>query len=275
MWSPERNEWHVGLLEDRLVIARAAGWGQRQAADVQVLPVPPQAPEAPAWQAAVAALGTWLAQQARPRLRLHVVLSARFVRWQLLAWPPQIRRPDEWAAFASLRFRETYGPVVESWRLAHPDPVPGRAVPVSAVDADLLDALQGLETTNGAKLVRVTPYLSAAFDRWRGRLGAGTTWFGVAEPGHLSLCLLHGGAWHGLRSVRCTGTSATDWLAACAPLQAQLGVASGLLLEPAPPLLVAGCTGAPPTRADRDVVWLAPAGDLDGAPDLGRMAWGV
>lgn len=276
MWSPERPVFHVGLLEDRLVIARAAPLWQRRATEVETVAFEPQASaQAPAWEPAVAALTAWLAQQPQKRVRLHIVLSARFVRWQLLAWPPQIGRPDEWAAYATLRFRETYGVAVDGWRLAYPDPVPGQAVPASAIDTALIDALQAMGAASGAQIVCLTPYVSAAFDRWRGRLGRGTAWFGVVEPGHISLCLLHRGGWHGLRSVRHTGSSAAGWLAALPPLQAQMGVASGLAFEQEPPLFLAGCTGAPPSRADRDVTWLSPAGDRDAAPALDRMAWGV
>jgi len=276
VWSPERPVLHVALLDNRLVIARAAPFWTRRLPDVQTVAFEPQADTlAPAWAPAVAALSTWLAQQQLVRARLHIVLSARFVRWQLLAWQPQLKRPDEWAAYASLRFRDTFGAAVEGWRLAHPDPMPGQAVPVSATDLALIDALQAMGAESGVQIAQVTPYFSAAFDRWRGRLGRASAWFGVVEPEHTTLCLLHRGAWHGLRSVRHTSTSAAGWLAALPPLQAQMGVASGLSLEQELPLFLAGCTGAPPSRADRDVTWLAPAGDRDAAPALHRMAWGV
>lgn len=280
MWSPERPAFHVALLEDRLVIARAAPPWKRRLPEVQTLPlaplgaVPTGTVQPPAWQPAVAALSAWLAQQRLPRARLHIVLSARFVRWQLLAWQPQLKRPEEWAAYAMLRFRHTYGASVDGWRLAYPEPQPGQATPVSATDATLIDALHAAATANGAQIAQVTPYFSSAFDRWRKRLGRHTAWFGVLEPGHVSLCLINKGVWHGLRSVRQTGEAA-DWQTVLSPLQAQMGVASGLSLEQQPPLFLAGCMGAPPSFADPSTTWLAPANDSVGASGLHRMAWGV
>jgi hypothetical protein len=268
------------LLEDRLVIARAAAPWKRRSPEVLMLPLEPQlappqgAAQPPAWQPAVTALSAWLAQQQQPGARLHIVLSARFVRWQLLAWQPQLKRPEEWAAYALLRFRHTYGASVDGWRLAYPDPQPGQAVPVSATDVTLLEALQAMAAAHNAQIAQVTPYFSAAFDRWRKRLGRHTAWFGVVEPGHISLCLINKGVWHGLRSVRQTGEG-TDWQAVLSPLQAQMGVASGLSFEQEPPLFLAGCSGAPALSTEPGLTWLAPASEPTGAASLNRMAWGV
>ena len=276
MWSPERPVWHVALLEDRLVIGRAAPpWSMRRP-DVQVLPVEPAATDGLApWAPAVAALSAWLGAQKGARARLHIVLSACFVRWQLLAWPSQLSRPDEVAAYTAVRFRETYGSAVDGWKLLHADPTPGQAFPGCAVDTALLEALQGLGAVSGTQIAQVMPYFSAAFDRWRGRVGRKTAWLGVVEPGYLTLALLHRGGWQGLRSVRHEGLSAAGWQGVLSALQTQMSVASGLAFAQEPALFLAGCSGAPLAPSDQGFTWLAPGSAREAGAGLDRMAWGV
>lgn len=270
MWFAERRPLQVALLEDRVIIG-----GQASGA-VVLKASPPSAPAA-TWDAPLRALTPWLREHATPRTRLQLFLSGDFVRWQLLDWPPTLASPDEVDAYARLRFRTAFGPAADDWQLSLGPLLPGQPLPACAIDQGLLRALEGLQAEGLARLHSATPYFAAAFDRWRRRVGRQTAWFGVAEPGHLTLGLLHRGRWRGLRSCRLPRESQAAeavWGALVPPLQAQMGVSSGLELPAQVPLYLAGCFSAPKASAWPGLVWLAPEG-AQPAQGVERMAWGV
>lgn len=273
MLFAERPVLHVALLEDRLVIGSASR--RRSALDgkAEVVNLPQANPQAPAWQPAVAALAGWLKERDLKRARLHVFLSSQLVRWQLLEWQPQLARPQELEAYVHLRFRATFGAVADSWRVVHTEPLPGRALPACAIDEALLTELQGLQSIGEARVASVVPYFSAAFDRWRGSVGERIAWFGVAEPGSLTLGLLHRGVWHGLRSARHDQQSMAGWRSVLPALQAQIQLASGLDLAKTPPVYLVGCGIASDDRRDPGLVWLR--AESAGQPGIERMAWGI
>lgn len=264
MWSPETLR--VGLSAQRLVLADAGGW-MRKAGAGERIDCAPLSGSAP-WQPAVSALAQKLAGRKGRRPALHVVLSGRFARWQLLPWRAGLTRPQELAAYAQLRFRETYGKAAEGWRVqAAPQP-PGRCVPACAVDAALVEALQAAAGAAHARLVSVTPYYAAAFDRWRGRLKGGPAWFGVAEDDCLTLGLVRGDDWLGLRAQRLDG----DWREALPGLMAQIGIAAGVDAA-ALPLHLAGECEAPAPEGAPPFSWFAPPAAE--APPGSRLALGV
>lgn len=257
---------HIGLAARRLQVAVRGGWPGRASVG-ESLPLP-EASEAEPWQPAVDRLARLLAEEPQPRGALHVVLAGRFARWQLLPWRAELSRPQEFAAFAQLRFREAYGKAAEGWRvLAAPQP-PGHCVPACAVDAALLDALQKAAGAGRARLASVRPYYAAAFDRWRGRLKHGPAWFGVAEDDCLTLGLVRDGDWLGLRAQRLSG----DWREALPGLMAQLGIAAGVDAA-APPLFMAGEGEAPAVEGAAPLSWLAPPQGAGAAPL--RLALGI
>lgn len=272
MLFAERPELRVALLENRLVIGREGRSGSTAADSAEVMELAPATAQVAAWQPALAALGGWLRERQLKRAKLQVFLGGQLVRWQLLEWQPQLASPQELKAYVQLRFRATFGAAADGWRVVHAEPVPGRALAVCAIDEALLAELKSLQDAVGATVVSVVPYFSAAFDRWRGSVGQHTAWFGVTEPGVLTLGLLRSGVWHGLRSVRHAGSA--DWRAALSALQAQLQLASGVDLaeQPAPVYLV-GCNAELQDRSDPRLVWLSP--ESGGRPGVERMAWGV
>lgn len=259
MWSPDTL--HAGLSAQRLVLAGTGAMRPGRMLSCDSLECAPA--DAAPWQPAVAALAQRLAAQRGRRPALRVVLSGRFVRWQLLPWRAELTRPQEVAAFAQLRFRETYGKAAEEWRVLHAPQPPGRAVPACAVDAALLDALRKTSKEAGARLAAVTPYFASAFDRWRGNLKNGSAWFGLIEPDCLSLGLLREGGWIGLRAQRL----GEDWREALPGLMAQIGIPAGADAAPAP-LYLAGEGEAPAPAADLPFTWLRPQA-TDCRPALG------
>lgn len=272
MLFAERSELRVALLEHRLVIGRDGRRGSTAADSVEVLELAPATAQVAAWQPAVAALGGWLRERQLKRAKLQVFLGGQLVRWQLLEWQPQLASPQELKAYVQLRFRATFGTAADGWRVVHAEPVPGRTLAACAIDEALLAELKDLQDTVGATVVSVVPYFSAAFDRWRGSLGQQAAWFGVTEPGVLTLGLLRSGVWHGLRSVRHAGSA--DWRATLSALQAQIQLASGVDVagQPAPVYLV-GCNAESQDSSDPRLVWLSPKSG--GRPGIERMAWGV
>lgn len=272
MLFAERPLLHVALLENRLVIGRAGQRGTHP--ETHVVEVVPAGMHAPAWSPAVAALSTWLRERDVKRARLHVFLSSQLVRWHLLEWQPQLVRPQELEAYARLRFRATFGTVADSWRVVHTEPLPGRSLPACAIDETLLAELDSLQSIGQTGVVSVVPYFSAAFDRWRSSVDHKWAWFGVAEPGSLTLGLLQRGVWHGLRSARHTDPSAAGWRSVLPALQAQIQLASGFDLSKEPPkVYLVGCGTESERTRDPRVVWLA--GERAGQTGLERMAWGV
>ncbi|PZO20593.1 MAG: hypothetical protein DCF26_02630 [Burkholderiales bacterium] len=276
MLFAERPLLQVALLEDRLVIGRA-GHRRGETGKTEVVSVPRSGPHAPAWQPAMSALTGWLRERDLKRARLHVFLSSQLARWQLLEWQPQLARPQELEAYVRLRFRATFGSVADSWRVVHTEPLPGRALPACAIDEALLAELQGLKSVGETTVASVVPYFSAAFDRWRGSMGDRMAWFGVAEPGSLTLGLLHRGVWHGLRSARHEPQGTAGWRSVLPALQAQIQLASGLDLAKAPPVYLVGCGVAVGDRRDPGLVWLAAESSARPTEQSGieRMAWGV
>jgi hypothetical protein len=270
VWSPRVQTWHAGLSAQRLLLAKPAGvWPGRPAACHRIGCAPGVEGGEP-WRPAVTALAQWLAENGGRKPALHIVLSGRFVRWQLLPWRAELSHPKELAAYASLRFRETFGKPAEDWQVLHSPQPPGMTVPACAVDAALLAALRSTCDTAGAGLVAVTPYFAAAFDRWRRVLGKKTLWFGLIEADCVSLGLLRNGHWLGLRSQRADA----DWREALPGMMAQLGVSAGLS-EASPPLYLAGSGEPPAPVAGLAFTWLQPKAQAQRAMADCRMAWGI
>ncbi|MDO9165315.1 MAG: hypothetical protein Q7U13_04340 [Rhodoferax sp.] len=269
MWSPRSRSLHVGLTAQGLIHAKTAGlwWSQVVACErIDSMAVADEEP----WRPAVTALARLLAAQRPGKTKLHIVLSGRFVRWQLLPWRPELTQARELSAYASLRFRETFGKAAQDWQVLHAPQAPGKAVPACAVDTALMEALRSTCETGGASLAAVTPYFASAFDRWRGNLNGKTAWFGLIEPDCLSLGLLHDGNWMGLHTQRLDG----DWRHVLPGMMAQIGISAGLT-ETAPPLYLAGSGEAPLPDPVLAFAWLRPKAQASRAMADCRMALGV
>ncbi|MGB4345985.1 MAG: hypothetical protein WBJ21_06275, partial [Burkholderiaceae bacterium] len=261
--------WHVALSAERLAVARPVAWLPGKFTDGNVVEFAARG-QTPVWQPAVAALARWLASKKGKKLALRLVLSGRFVRWQLLASQPEISRPDELAAYAALRFQENFGHAAQGWQVMHSLQPPGKNMPACAVDAALLEALRTTCESAGARLVSVSPYFAGAFDRWRHVLGKKTAWFGLIESDCVSLGLLRDGNWLGLRTQRVN----EDWRDALPGMMVQTGISAGLP-DPALPLYLVGDHEPPASATSLAFTWLQPkALTRDTLPGL-RMAMGI
>jgi len=271
VWSLSAPVWQVALSAHQLAVAKpAALWpGKFVNFDTVEFAGGASSPLSPPWQPAVAALAQWLATKAGKKPALRVVLSGRFVRWQLLSWRSEISRPEELAAYAALRFRETFGPVADEWQVMFSPQPPGKAVLACAVDSALLEALRTTCKDAGASLTTVSPYFAGAFDHWRHVVGNKTAWFGLIEPDCVSLGLLRDGDWLGLRTQRVNA----HWRDALPGMMAQIGISSGVA-DATLPLYLVG-EGVPPTAsAGPAFTWLQPKALAQAATPGARMAMG-
>lgn len=269
MWSPDRPRWRIGMSSHQLVRTRGRlGWLARDLVfdSVAVEPVSQDMP----WRAAVDALARWLgAANTRPPL-VQIVLSGSFLRWQLLDWRAELSGQQEMAAYAKLRFADTFGKPADAWQILHAMQPPGRPTPACAAEVALLQALQGACREAGARLDLVVPYFASAADHWRSKLGKGTTWFGLIEPDWLSLGLLHQGSWQALRAQRIDG----DLHSVLPGLMTRMAVSAGGLRSPAQ-IYLAGASVSPASLADLPFEWLRPAGAAGAGTDARRLALGI
>ncbi len=290
MWSLSRPVFHVGLSAQRLVLARASGLWSGKLTDWESIDLPGRsdgsgssgtsgAVNTPPWKPAVDALADCLARKKADKPSLRVVLSGRFVRWQLLPWRNELTHSNEVAAYTSLRFLETFGKSAQDWQMVHSPQGPARPAPACAVDAALMDALQQLNATTSARLDLVTPYFSAAFDQWRGKLRNKPTWFGAIESDCVTLGLLKDNHWVSLQSQRLSD----DWREILPGMMAQMRIALGMA-DPSMPIYLVGEAGpatspAPPAKLnpqrDLQVVWLKPAAGSGHKVPGHRLALGV
>lgn len=271
MWSPKTL--NIGLSTQRLVFAETQKmWPSKVAACDSISYA--EVADTELWRPAVAALARLLAEQrkANPKQNpsLRIVLSGRFVRWQLLPWHAELTQPKERAAYAKLNFRETFGNVVEGWQIHIPPQPPDQTIPACAIDAALLAALHTTCKDAGAHLVTVTPYFSSAFDRWRNTLKGKAAWFGLVETDCLSLGLLHEGSWVGLRTQRLDD----DWRDVLPGMMAQISIPNSLE-DTMPRLYLAGDGDRPMPTGELLFDWLQPAARANLGKVGCRMALGV
>jgi hypothetical protein len=253
----------VGLSQQAITVARLPRLGLgtvSSAGAVEHLACQAQAAaeSAESWRAAVDCLAQWLSEQKGQALQMQVVLSGRFVRWQLLPWRIELSGRAELTAYAALRFRETYGKAVQGWSILPAALAPGHTAPAAAVDRGLVDALNALCKTHGAQLQALTPYFSSAFDTWHGGIKGQAAWFGTVESDMLTLGLLQGGQWTALQTQRLSG----DWRAPLNALMAQIALSCDVPDAAQPegklPLYLAGDLPAPVAQPDMPFTWFAP-----------------
>ena len=268
MWSPSSPSWHVTLAADRLAAANAAAYWPGKFGDFEVIQVNSGGQTAP-WQPAVTELAAWLAKKTTKKPSLRVVLSGRFVRWQLLPWQAQISHPDELVTFATLKFRETFGQAVEDWEVILSPQPPGKPALACAVDSALLDALRTTCNKSGAKLVAVSPYFSVAFDRWRYVFRKKTAWFGLIESDCVTVGLLSNGQWSGLRTERVN----MNWQDALPAMMAQIGICADVS-DAALPIFLVGDANEPVGVNGLSFTWLKPKELLNCVTPGGRLALG-
>jgi len=124
-------------------------------------------------------------------------------------WNPTLRTDAEWLALARHRLVTVHGAAAEHWELRITETVRMGSMIACGVESALLDAVQAKVTESRATLSSVQPYLIAAFNRIRTKIGQESCWLVIEEPGCLMLALIRGGHW---LSIRCRYVD-PDWRA--------------------------------------------------------------
>lgn len=153
------------------------------------------------WAAALEALPEVLkGTSGSPQVSL--VLADQFVRYALLPHNDALKTDEQWAALARHRFSVLHGPRADEWDVKIAVTAPHGPRLACAMDRALLHALVGIFHKSGARLASVQPFLVAAFNRIRRRVGHGSCWIVVEETGRLTLALIQRGAWVAIRARR-------------------------------------------------------------------------
>src|SRR5687767_12827568 len=137
---------------------------------------------------------------------VSLVLADQFVRYPLLPSNESLKSVEQWRALAQHRFAALHGPRAAEWDVKICETAPLGARLACAVDRELMESLASTFTKINIRLVSVQPFLVAAFNRIRKRVGNGSCWIVVEETGRLTLALIRRGAWIGIRSRRSDGS---------------------------------------------------------------------
>ena len=156
------------------------------------------------WRAALEALPGILKSNASRDA--SVVLADQFVRYALLPWNEAVKAQEQWLALARHRFCALHGAAAVAWDVKVTETAPHGSRLACAVDRGLIEGIASAFVAAGVNLVSVQPFLVAAFNRLRcailDRIGDGSCWIVVEEPGRLTLALIQRGAWVAIRSRR-------------------------------------------------------------------------
>jgi hypothetical protein len=152
------------------------------------------------WRAAVEALPAIL--KAHSCREASVVLADQFVRYALLPRSDAVKTHEQWLGLARHRFSALHGAIVAEWDIQVTETALRGPHLACAVDQELLAAIASACESAGVTLASVQPFLVAAFNRIRGRIGGGSCWIVVEEPGRLTLARIERGVWLAVRSRR-------------------------------------------------------------------------
>lgn len=202
-----RDRVRIVLSPDRLAMIRLRrGGGRPSVTQTYQVAVDP-ADEGGGWASAMTALMAVLTTDAWRAADATVVLSNRFVRYQLISWSDSLDNDVEREAFVRHHFAETYGDVVDRWALRWSDDAAGVSRVACAVDRALLARLTEGAQSAGLRLRSIQPYLMSTLNYWRADIGKRSLWFLLAEPKHLCVSRIRLGRWEGLRCY----TLDEDW----------------------------------------------------------------
>jgi hypothetical protein len=161
------------------------------------------------WAGALEALAGLLAGAAL-RGRASVTLSHHFAPVHLLSAPPVVLKPAEMRGWILDALARQFGEAGRDWLVTWQAEPPGEAFLASSLEPARLAELEGVLRAASLKAVTVQPWLVAAWNRQRRRLGRGHAWFALAEPDRLTLAGLEGGRMRSLRSVRIQGDAVAE-----------------------------------------------------------------
>lgn len=143
------------------------------------------------------ALATALEQNGCQRMKTDMVLADGWARYFMVAPPKNVSSMADCQAAAAMRFHQLYGESPLDWQIdAQWDT--DNAFLACALPNNLLLGLQQACSTQKLRLLSITPYFIACWNRWCRTLD-GNAWFGVVNAGYLTLAAIENGRLHALR----------------------------------------------------------------------------
>jgi hypothetical protein len=134
-------------------------------------------------------------------LRIEVLLSDRFVRYQILEWRPGVVTRAEWRAYAMHGFTAVHGDTAKDWQFRIDLVPPGRPSLACAIDNTLVETLRDLSSKRASRLVGVRPQFVKLFNRRHfSAHHKEQIWFAVVEDCHLCLGVQADKTWRVLRN---------------------------------------------------------------------------
>jgi hypothetical protein len=214
-WSPETLQ--VALFPARVIATKIeSGWRTR-VIDKRVVETADLAPDPsragatgsgqpgadPAWKATVAALDEVLAGFTTPGIPATVIVSSRFVRYIIVPWRDNVIGATEQAEFARHCFSNVYGATSVDWEIRISSGGFRRNALASAVDAQMLRAVEKVVTGRGFRIASIQPNFMAACNRFRRELGGYQSGcIAVLEPGRVALGIFDRTGWRTLSARR-------------------------------------------------------------------------
>ena len=157
-------------------------------------------------------------------LPLTLVLSNQFVRYQIIPAMPAFSPADKVMAVATHCFRESYGDSVDNWTI-RVSPIPqGDSLLISAIDTELLTAIEALCQKYQCKLSSLQPYLMSGFNSMRRQIASGVSALVQVEAGRLTIALMRDGQWQNITATK----TLKDWSEDLAALISREMLLSGL-----------------------------------------------
>lgn len=191
------------LSTPRLLVLRRASINRWRHGGITARSTPVDQTETSAdWRAAVAALGSALASEARHGTRVHIALSDLWVRSHLMPAISTSLNEDEMPLLARTHFARQYPESGQSnwtFRLA----LQGTRLLAAGMESELLEAIKEISAKAGARLSRMEPLFSWVYDRYEKALADASGWMLLDEPGMLTLAFVEHGRLMSLHCQRC------------------------------------------------------------------------
>lgn len=195
------------LLLPRLVVSRRASKFRRRQRSIPVHADPVAHPVDRAaagadWRAVLEVLAKVLAREARRGTRVHIALSDLWVRFEMMPAMPSGLSEDQMLLLARNNFARQY-PETGQDRWTYRFAAQGARLLASALESELLAAIEATNASAGARLMRMEPLFGWVCDRFDNGLADATGWMLLDEPGMLSLAFVERGKLTRLHCQRC------------------------------------------------------------------------
>jgi len=192
---------------------------------------------------------------------VHVIVADHWARYAILPWSAELTGDAERLAHAKALLDSVYGSSGGDWTIRLGSTRPQLPALISALPEELLHRVESALSARNLRPVSLQTNLVASFNRWRGRLGDGTSWFAAVDEGILAALHLTQGRIDRVQSVRVGG----DWTTELKRIRTlgrltMRGIDGGRVYVDAPESVRAACRSQP-----GDFVWLNDSDDRGAA----------